>query len=303
MSRLLIHDYPLMVSPRLAVVIGLNEAIVLQQLHYWLGTSGKEREGRRWIYNTQVEWQAQFPFWSLNTVRRALESLEGRHLIETTDRYNVIKTDRTKWYTVNYGAVEALELPSAQDGNRVTQFGNRGTQNGQLLGGTQNGQLLPERETTSETSNKTHVISPNGEAREDGQALQPDSPTPALSPELRKKTGKAGSVDNATAFENVPPGAAALLSLWNEHCGPLPSVKVLTPPRVKALERLGQTFREEAADLFADAVREVARDPFWKERRYGLDNLLRDKVPAKAEAWRARKDRTDASPLARRRYD
>lgn len=72
MSRLLIHDYPLMVSPRLAVAIGLNEAIVLQQLHYWLGTAGKERDGKRWIYNTQVEWQAQFPFWSLNTVRRAL---------------------------------------------------------------------------------------------------------------------------------------------------------------------------------------------------------------------------------------
>ena len=36
MSRLLLEDEPLVVLPKLATVIGLNEAIILQQLHYWL---------------------------------------------------------------------------------------------------------------------------------------------------------------------------------------------------------------------------------------------------------------------------
>ena len=35
MSKLLINEHPLQVLPSLATKIGLNEAIVLQQIHYW----------------------------------------------------------------------------------------------------------------------------------------------------------------------------------------------------------------------------------------------------------------------------
>jgi hypothetical protein len=43
-SRLLIHEPALQVLPSLAVAIGLNEAIFLQQLHYWLVSSKHEHE-------------------------------------------------------------------------------------------------------------------------------------------------------------------------------------------------------------------------------------------------------------------
>lgn len=36
MSKLLLDDEPLVILPKLAAAIGLNEAIILQQLHYWL---------------------------------------------------------------------------------------------------------------------------------------------------------------------------------------------------------------------------------------------------------------------------
>ena len=39
MSRLLIKESPVMIIPSLAVRIGLNEAVVLQQIHSWLGIS------------------------------------------------------------------------------------------------------------------------------------------------------------------------------------------------------------------------------------------------------------------------
>ena len=39
MSNLLIHEEPLLVLPGLASRIGLNEAIFLQQIHYWLNRS------------------------------------------------------------------------------------------------------------------------------------------------------------------------------------------------------------------------------------------------------------------------
>ena len=35
-SKLLIDEPPLQVLPSLALKIGLNEAIILQQVHYWL---------------------------------------------------------------------------------------------------------------------------------------------------------------------------------------------------------------------------------------------------------------------------
>lgn len=304
MSRLLIHDYPLMVSPRLAVAIGLNEAIVLQQLHYWLGTAGKERGGRRWIYNTLSEWNAQFPFWGLNTVRRTIGNLEECGLVDSTDAHNVIKSDRTKWYTINYPAVEELEAGLLESTGHLPKMGRPSAQNGQVLASAQNGQVLPEREITPETSIKTLVISPDGEARASlqnpGEATENSPSTPTG--KNTKPSSRGSREGDTTSSEKVPGAAAALLALWNEHRGTLPRADVLTPARAKALAGVSKALGEQTPALFADAVREVALDPFWKERRYGLDNLL-TKVPQKAEAYRARQERVAASPLNRRKYD
>lgn len=106
-SKLLIDDYPLQVLPNLAVKIGLNEAIVLQQMHYWLIVSGNKRDGRFWVYNTYDDWSEQFPFWSKSTLIRTLDSLIKKELI-MTGNYNKAKFDRTKWYTINYEKVEEL---------------------------------------------------------------------------------------------------------------------------------------------------------------------------------------------------
>lgn len=303
MSRLLIHDYPLMVSPRLAVAIGLNEAIFLQQLHYWLGTSGKERDGRRWVYNTLPEWNAQFPFWGLNTVRRTIGNLEEGGLVDSTDAFNVIKSDRTKWYTINYPAVEALEAGLLESTGHLPKMGRPSAQNGQVLASAQNGQLLPEKETTSETSLKTLVISPDGEAFSGPEpvSVSDAGETPDALTEPAQTTGKGRKRSHATDPRNVP-GAAALLELWNEHRGPLPRADVLTDARAKALRKLSEGLGDDAPALFRDAVREVALDPFWREKRFGLDNLL-SKVAQKAEAYRARTSAASSSPLNRRRYD
>lgn len=110
-SRLLIAEPPLQVLPSLAAAIGLHEAIVLQQLHYWLLTAPHERDGRVWVYNTLEGWHAQFPFMSLATLRRALADLEHRRRLVLTARYNRLPTDRTKWYTIDYDALDALGLP------------------------------------------------------------------------------------------------------------------------------------------------------------------------------------------------
>lgn len=108
MNKLLINEPPLQVLPSLAVAVGLNEAIVLQQVHYWLRHSKHEYDGRRWIYNTYEGWQSKFPFWSLHTVRRVINTLEERGLLLSRDDLNRMKIDRTKWYTIDYAALERI---------------------------------------------------------------------------------------------------------------------------------------------------------------------------------------------------
>ena len=114
MRNLLIDDYPILVLPTLATEIGLNEAIVLQQMHYWLKKSNHNYDGRRWIYNSFPEWQKHFPFWSVMTIKRAVYSLEKQNLLYVGN-YNKAKFDKTKWYSINYEKLEGMKRPSYQN--------------------------------------------------------------------------------------------------------------------------------------------------------------------------------------------
>ena len=108
---LLLQERPLIVLPQLACAVGLNEAIVLQQLHYWLVEGGTEYEGRRWVYNSYEQWQVDnFPFWSVPTIRRIFASLEREGLVNSRIEYDPrFQGSRRKWYTIDYDVVRAKE--------------------------------------------------------------------------------------------------------------------------------------------------------------------------------------------------
>lgn len=117
MSRLLIPGRTLQVLPKLAEAIGLNEAIALQQIHYWL-VENKEnerqkshfRDGRWWTYNTAAGWKKNnFPFWSESTIRRTFKALREMGLV-LTGNYNRAGYDKTLWYTIDYEALTKLEV-------------------------------------------------------------------------------------------------------------------------------------------------------------------------------------------------
>lgn len=113
MSKLLINEQPLQVIPSLAKAIGLNEAIFLQQLHYFLRISKNHAEGRSWVYNTIKDWQIEFSFWSLKTVQRTIENLELSGLVLSTDKFNKMKMDKTKWYSIDYQKLSEI-LPESE---------------------------------------------------------------------------------------------------------------------------------------------------------------------------------------------
>lgn len=109
MSKLLLDEYPLLVSPTLATRIGLYEAIIIQQLHYWMENPkiGKIADGVKWIKNSTEQWQKDnFPFLSLNTVRRTFSELRRRNLILVRDDLNINRTDRTLWYSIHYAELQ-----------------------------------------------------------------------------------------------------------------------------------------------------------------------------------------------------
>lgn len=110
-SKLLISESPLQVLPSLAAKIGLNEALMLQQIHYWISNELNQniKNDRIWVYNTYSEWLKQFPFWSYRTIERTILSLESKKLI-TSGTFNKLSRDRTKWYTINYDELECLEI-------------------------------------------------------------------------------------------------------------------------------------------------------------------------------------------------
>lgn len=121
MSRLLINENPLQVLPSLACAIGLNEAVVLQQIHYWMASSSHLHDGRRWVYNSVPSWQKQFPFWSESTVKRALISLEKQGMV-ISGNYNRDPRDHSKWYSIKYEALAALESAQKSLNDASGQF-------------------------------------------------------------------------------------------------------------------------------------------------------------------------------------
>jgi len=81
MNKLLLNEPPLIILPTLATILGLNEAIFLQQLYYWLEKSATYFDNRKWIYKSIKEWEQEFPFWSNSTIKRTISSLKKRKIL------------------------------------------------------------------------------------------------------------------------------------------------------------------------------------------------------------------------------
>ena len=94
----------------------MHQAILLQQMHYWLKRSSHYIDGRHWIYNSYKAWSAQMPYLTRRQVELAVKSLEKQDLILTAN-YNRMRYDKTRWYAINYDAVFALGI---EERDRVT---------------------------------------------------------------------------------------------------------------------------------------------------------------------------------------
>lgn len=142
-NDLLIDEPPLIIVVNLATTIGLDEALILQQIRYWLADERRPhvRDGRRWVCPREVGLLTPLAFRSAKTLARALRALEGRGLILSSERYNRLPGDRTKWYSVDFARVAMLattpegqnagiemdEMPVSSEPNYQTQSGQNAT--------------------------------------------------------------------------------------------------------------------------------------------------------------------------------
>lgn len=153
----LLNEYPLIILPSLAKLIGLNEAIVLQQLHYWICHNADKnrnfKDGHYWTYNSYKEWEKEFPFWSSSTIKRTFTSLEKQNLVISAN-YNKLKIDKTKWYTIDYKAYG--QLTGQPMGQNDLSSGSKWSDEEVILTSP-----LPDvnSETSSETTNSKDIYS------------------------------------------------------------------------------------------------------------------------------------------------
>lgn len=108
MGNLLLDDRPLVIQPKLIELLGdPTEAIILQQIHYWLVKNMNIKDGYSWVYNSIKDWNKQFKWLSEPTLKRKFKSLEDKGLL-ITGNYNKAKFDRTKWYRIDYDALDEM---------------------------------------------------------------------------------------------------------------------------------------------------------------------------------------------------
>ena len=136
MSKLLIDESPLLVLPSLAVAIGLNEAMVLQQLH-WLSQQSKNmRVSDGWVQQALAEWaRDKFKFWSYDTFKRTVKKLKDDGLIEVETvplAGGQGGARREARIRVNHDKLVELELQVARSGQIAP---TSTTQNASISGG------------------------------------------------------------------------------------------------------------------------------------------------------------------------
>jgi hypothetical protein len=108
-NRMLLDEYPLVLFPSLAKAVGVNGAVIIQQLHYHFANpeNGRVHNGQRWIFKTYEDWQtSDFPFWDARTVRRNFRKLEVKKLIVSCQPEG--RMSRRKFYRIDYSELEKL---------------------------------------------------------------------------------------------------------------------------------------------------------------------------------------------------
>lgn len=119
MTASLHSSRPVTFDPGLAQLLGITEAIILNQFHWWLEENRRRgqnlHDGRYWTYNSLAAWHKDyFPYMPFNGMRLALDRLRKKGIL-LAGKYNREKRDQTLWYSIDYQALSDLGVQVPKD--------------------------------------------------------------------------------------------------------------------------------------------------------------------------------------------
>jgi len=206
MSHLLLDSAPLVVIPELAVRLGLNEAIIVQQIHYWIQINERANRnasgGYYWTYNTYEQWAEQFPFWSVKTIKRTITRLESAGIL-ITDHFNKSKMDQTKWYRIDYEKLPISTRKTADESGSCD-----GKQVGERIDARE-GSWIPKRDIPDDSreSSRSGQVDPIEASASVVAVCDPidrDNLSPCIDPNASRSSGQVVLIEGDELTHAIP---------------------------------------------------------------------------------------------------
>jgi DnaD/phage-associated family protein len=219
-------------QPKLAQLLGLNETIILNQIHYWLKKKKNIIDGKPWVYNTYENWQEQICFLSVSTIKKTIKKMEIMGIVVAAN-FNRSKIDKTKWYTIDYEAVEKLYETETDNSN------NEESSEGKIIPTTDN------NDHTSDTDKqRTDINDPSKGSelpKEEGSSNQA---IPETTTETNPKDNKK---DNKETEEDESPAAIfkRVVDFYSDN------IRLASPHELEKIQSLCDEFKDSSLIIFA----------------------------------------------------
>lgn len=101
----------------LAVKFGLNNAIFLQDLAFWIEFNRNRqqayRDGRYWTYSTLEELVQRHPYWTKNQIRHIIDVCKKNGWI-TIEHYDKVSYNQRNWYSICDSVMDCLTCKSSE---------------------------------------------------------------------------------------------------------------------------------------------------------------------------------------------
>lgn len=125
MSKYLIDERPLTVLPSLVAMVGLERAMILQQIHYICQQPKSGTilgDGEKWTWNSYREWQEEyFPFWTEANIQKHILKLEKEGYLLACQPY-LENGNATKSYRVNIQKITDPSFTPVDDAHPLLQY-------------------------------------------------------------------------------------------------------------------------------------------------------------------------------------
>jgi len=222
---ILFDEQPIVIPKETAKALGLNKAIILQQVQFWTKIAEKKKinfkDGHYWMYRTLSEWVDEFPWWNEKTIQRALSELEQMGFLISSN-FNSNRFNKTKWFRIDLDKMSSSNIykMSRSEQDKMSRSYTENTE-------------------TTETENSTDSPSSEDSSGEESSfQLESEDPDPGMQKPIKSKKGHKQDLEG-----RFKPLLESFKSLHKEFRNRDPIVNY--PQEMKALKALFIRFGTE----------------------------------------------------------